>query len=350
MAKPVSKHHPAQRFRVGADENGLGPRLGPMIVTAVLAEVTPEGHAFVRRKPRGGLAERLGDSKALVAHGQIALGEAWARAIALRMGIAAPDEDALIHALSADDRATLRAPCPKPLASSRSRAAQLPLFGSSPDPSAAEAMCWSSPSEAFAAEDALVATVAEDLNRLETKGINVRQVRSVIVCTERLNAAVREGKSRFAVDLHAMERLVLGFSAEAREEVHAICGKVGGLGKYSDAFGPLGGRLHVVLAESKSESRYHFPGVGEIAFVVDADASDLLVGLASLVGKYVREALMGRIARYWRARVPEAPDASGYHDPVTAAFVDVTAVARNEAAVPADCFERRSLGARAPTR
>ena len=43
----------AARFRIGADENGLGPRLGPMIVTAVLARVTPEGERLVSKPARG---------------------------------------------------------------------------------------------------------------------------------------------------------------------------------------------------------------------------------------------------------------------------------------------------------
>jgi len=42
MASPGKK----RAFRIGADENGLGPRLGPMVVTAVLAEVTEAGEAI----------------------------------------------------------------------------------------------------------------------------------------------------------------------------------------------------------------------------------------------------------------------------------------------------------------
>src|SRR5262245_1713942 len=81
-AKPAGEGR--ARFRIGADENGLGPRLGPMVVTAVLARVTDDGWRVAGRKPRGGLAERLGDSKQLVSHGDVALGEAWARVLAAR--------------------------------------------------------------------------------------------------------------------------------------------------------------------------------------------------------------------------------------------------------------------------
>jgi hypothetical protein len=318
------------RFRIGADENGLGPRLGPMVITAVMARVTPEGERRVGRPPRGALAERLGDSKALIAHGNVALGEAWARALVQRgcgrggtAGPAPATPDELLHALAADDRDTLRAPCP----------------------AGVEAQCWSAAGEAFTAPDAMVAAVSADLDRLAEQGVELRAVRSVILCARRMNEGLDAGRSRFTLDLHAMERLVLDLRALAGEEVVAVCGKVGGFGKYGPAFGPLGGRLHQVVEEGRARSAYRFPGLGEIAFVRDADATDLGVAMASMVGKYVREALMGRVVRFYRASpdsAPDLPDASGYYDPVTTTFIEGTRLARERRSIPDACFERRS--------
>ncbi len=334
MAKVI----PRERFRIGADENGLGPRLGPMIVTAVLAEVTPEGHGTASKKARGKLGERLGDSKALVSHGDVALGEAWTRALVER-GCGRADVgrtdvgradarrppvtvDELVHAVSADARGVLRALCPE----------------------GGEAHCWSGGEDPLTADADLVATLHADLDKLAAKGVRVAGVRSKIVCTKRLNDALGQGKSRFTVDLHAMEELILGFREQAGAEVLAICGKVGGFGKYVDAFGPLNGRLCSVVEERRASSRYYFPGVGELAFVMDADDSDLLVSMASLVGKYLREVLMGKIVGHYRSAGVEVPEASGYHDPRTARFVEVTSLLRKRRAFPEDCFERRSLG------
>ena len=314
------------RYRIGADENGLGPRLGPMVVTAVLARVTPDGERRVGRKPRGALAERLGDSKAMIAHGDVALGEAWARALAQRGCGRVPfaagpgaTPDALLDALALDDRATLRAPCPGHV----------------------EAQCWGPAGEAFVAPDAMVAAVATDLDRLAEQGVELLAVRSVILCALRMNEGLDAGRSRFALDLHAMERLVLALRAVAGADVTAVCGKVGGFGKYGPAFGPLGGRLHNVLEEGRPRSAYHFPGVGELAFVRDADATDLGVAMASMVGKYVREALMARVVRFYRSEQPDLPDASGYYDPVTTVFMDATRLSRARREVPDRCFERR---------
>jgi hypothetical protein len=141
-----------------------------------------------------------------------------------------------------------------------------------------------------------------------------------------------------------MERLVLALREQADKPVLAVCGKVGGLRQYESAFGPLSGRLCTVLEERKERSAYHFPGVGELRFLMDADASDKLVSIASLVGKYLREVLMARIVRHYGSIVPGLPDASGYHDPITASFVKATALARKRAKVPEDCFERRAIG------
>jgi ribonuclease HII len=329
--RAVANSAPRERFRIGADENGLGPRLGPMIVTAVLAEATPAGHAVASRKARGKLGERLADSKALVSHGNIALGEAWTRALVER-GHGRPEAARapqtvtdLVHAVSADAADVLRAPCP----------------------SGVEGQCWSTGFESLSADAALVKTLHADLDKLSAKGLRVIGVRSKIVCTKRLNDALGEGRSRFSVDLHAMEELILGFRQQAGDEVHAICGKVGGFGSYGSAFGPLNGRLHSVLEQGRASSRYYFPGVGELAFVMDADDSDLLVSMASLVGKYLREVLMARIVGYYQDAGPDVPDASGYHDPVTARLVEATALVRKQRGIPDDCFERRSLGGRA---
>ncbi len=166
----------------------------------------------------------------------------------------------------------------------------------------------------------------------------------VVTCTRRLNEGVSRGLTRFHVDLHAMERLALDARARTDKDVVVICGKVGGFNRYPPAFGPLSGRLHAVAVEGRKRSEYSVPGLGRIAFVRDADASHLLVSMASLVGKWVRDLLMARVVRYHRADVPDLPDASGYHDPVTTRFIQATSLSRQRRALPDDCFTRKACG------
>ena len=320
--------HEGWRYCVGADENGLGPRLGPMSVTAVLARVSPNGEKVIKRKPRGGLAKRLGDSKGLVAHGDCSLAEAWTRALVARGNgkhrrDASPDD--VLDAVTLDDRSALTKPCPKDV----------------------KPQCWRTDGETFTDPEEMgdmLKVVSRDLDRLAKRGVQIVAVRSVVVCTRRLNEAVAIGKSRFVVDLNAMERLVLAFRDMAGQDVDAVCGKVGGFGEYGKVFGPLSGRLHAVLQEGRARSAYRFPGVGEIAFVRDSDASNMLVGLASLVGKYVRELMMHRIVHHYQQQVADLPVVSGYHDPVTAQFVLSTEALRKRRKVPHDCFERDAIG------
>ena len=316
---PGKAHDTAGVLHVGIDENGLGPRLGPLIVTAIVARTSGKGEAIATSSPRGHLATRIGDSKKLVSFGDSVLGEAWARTLAPDpASLASPD--ALVRALAIDPRETLERPCPTDH----------------------KAQCWGTSGEAFAADEALVARLGGDLTSLRGKGVLVLGAHVTIICTERLNDAAARGISRFQTDLFAMERLVLHARERYGEELVATCGKVGGYNSYPAAFGPLAGRLFTTIEEGRARSEYRIADVGRIAFVRDADAGHLLVALASLVGKWVRDLLTRRVTGYHRAHDPTLPEASGYHDPVTTRFIDASALARKERGVADRCFERRS--------
>jgi hypothetical protein len=71
----------------------------------------------------------------------------------------------------------------------------------------------------------------------------------------------------------------------------------------------------------------------------------MLVGMASLVGKWIRDLLMARVVRYHRRSHPDLPDASGYHDPVTTRFIAATRLTRARTNLPDDCFTRRAWDA-----
>jgi ribonuclease HII len=314
------------RHFVGIDENGMGPRLGPLIVTSVLARVDDgplacQGAKLVASRPRGAIAKRIGDSKKLVAFEDSTLGEAWARAIAARAGVIAKTPAELIAAVGLDSEATLREPCPSHHAD----------------------LCWSDEGEAFAADDKAVRACAKDLERLAAKGVHVIRTRVAILCARRLNEGVARGLSRFDLDLHTMERLALDARDAAAGEVHALCGKVGGFDFYADRFGPLAGYLHTVLVEGRARSEYQLPGVGRLAFVRDGDDTHLIIGLASLVGKWARDHLMRRVVRYHRSDDATLPDASGYHDPVTTRFIAASEIIRKNRRVEASCFAREAL-------
>ena len=307
-------------FRVGVDENGLGARLGPLVVTAVLARVTERGLRTLSRKLPQAIRADLDDSKRLLTHTNVALGEAWARALT-KGPSSSPAQ--LFEQLSLEGTSKLKRPCASH------------VLG----------QCWNERSEAFLALPADLARIQKHKLALAERGVELLSVRSSVVCTQQLNDKRTKGTNRFVADLHAMESLVLALRTQAGSDVQAVCGKVGGIAEYSKFFGPLSGRLHAILGEGRAKSGYRFPDLGEIHFVRDADAADALVSLASLVGKYVRELFMSRIGSH-NAEADSADDKrpSGYHDPVTAGFVVRSEALRRRRKIPDHCFERERAG------
>ena len=308
------------RLHLGVDENGLGPRLGPLVVTGALARIdsgsVPDA-LFAKGVSRG----LLGDSKGLVSYRDDALGEAWARVLTRGAcgGAAAPND--VLEVLHLDGRVWLRALCP----------------------SAHAEQCWGSAHEVFHAQASLVADVAAFVAELRAAGVTLGVPRVAIRCTARLNEALARGRSRFDEDLHAMEAIVAWAMEEAAREgrfVEAVCGKVGNRVRYLEAFRTLPAHEVAFFDELPEASTYRFGDRAVVRFVRDADADDLLVGLASLVGKWTRDLLMDRIVTHHRRLVPEAERVSGYHDPRTARFVELTRPARLRSGLPDRCFER----------
>ena len=297
-------------------------------MTAVLARVTEQGRRTLSRKLPRAIRADLDDSKRLLSHTNVALGEAWARALS-PASVSSPAE--LFQQLSLEGSERLKKPCASHVAS----------------------QCWHEQGERFQAEAAVVARVQQHRKALAERGVELLRVQSSVLCTKALNDARGRGTNRFVADLHAMEALVLALRAHAGADVEAVCGKVGGIAEYSKFFGPLSGRLHAIMTEGRARSGYRFPGLGEIHFVRDADAVDPLVSLSSLIGKYVRELFMSRIGQQYEPRTPLGPDGSdendekrpsGYHDPVTAGFVLRSELLRRQRKIPDHCFERERAG------
>src|SRR5262245_41040971 len=116
---------------VGIDENGLGPRLGPLVATAAALRV----ESYKPQKlARAGARLRITDSKKVSAFGNMAHRESFALALACRqLGRAAESINDLFCAISLDATEELQAPCPKSEGRGQCWRASpaLPLFGGS---------------------------------------------------------------------------------------------------------------------------------------------------------------------------------------------------------------------------
>ncbi len=301
---------------VGVDENGLGPRLGPLIATALTVEV--RGQYDIGRLRRRGLALGLTDSKQVSSFGNMGFAESVALALVERgEGVQMSDADTLLGGLCLDPVAHLRSPCPDEATAQQcwSKAIALPVFGG--DVAAGHAV----------------------IDRLEGRGaVKIRRLKSAVACPGVLNRELDQGRNKLTVDLALFETLLLDARRALGEPLEAVCGMVGGIRDYLAYFS------HFADVQQESVTRrcrtYRVPDVGSVRFEVDADRRHLPVGLASMVGKYLRELWMHRMHRFY-AQYAELRPASGYHDPVTSRFILETLPLRTEFGVASECFERR---------
>ncbi|MDH3200073.1 MAG: hypothetical protein OEM15_04170 [Myxococcales bacterium] len=314
---------------VGVDENGLGPRLGPLVATSVVLETPRYRRAALCDR---GLELGLTDSKETGGFGRMGFIESVALALlgwARRCGGAQASvsrelprsADDLLDRLSPASRVELRACCPN-------------------DQTAAQ--CWAVdfPLPAFGGDPALGTTL---LRKLAGRSkLRVVDVQSRLACAGMLNAMQAAGQNKLAVDLELFQELIATARQLHQGSLLVICGMVGGIRDYSSRLPRLEfDRVHN-LRGRRGQRRYAVDGLGEIRFEVDADARHLPVALASIVGKYLREICMLRIGEFYRRDVPGLELASGYHDPVTSRFIEQTQPSRHHLGIVSDCFQRHA--------
>lgn len=303
---------------LGVDENGLGSRLGPMTVTGVRVRVDRsklrDRKAVFRAVERAG----IGDSKELCAHGNMKVIESRVLALLeVHCGVQPSSLKAFAEHTAIESDEALRASCPDGVAPTIcfEDAVPVPAFGGA------------------ITDDELERALA-----LKERGFVIEAVRVSVQCAGRINDAKAAGRSRMDVDLDAMISLVQALTP-TNTLVQAALGKVGARAKYHDA---LTSRFTLVRTESEKRERseYTVPSVGTLAFVMDGDATEPTISLASVFGKYARELWMHRHNRYWSSAVEGVSAVSGYHDPVTDRLVRATELVRHQRQIPDRCFER----------
>ncbi|MFO8073341.1 MAG: hypothetical protein R6V85_15855 [Polyangia bacterium] len=299
----------------GIDENGLGPRLGPLVVTAAAFEAS----AYDRELFWSLAGEDLpaGDSKLLWKRTNPALGERIALGWLEVMGADSATHARLVDSVFAPP--PVPAPCPD---SAGRRGAGI----------ACEA-----------GEDILPRwggrrpEISEARRRFDAAGIRPRAARSALLCPGALNAAV-ESVGKLELDFRAMLGALAAVGRAGGEEVLALCGKVGSTRRYGRWLDALGHRWSA-LREEPEISVYRVESIGELRFIRDGDADHLPIAAASMIGKYLRELAMRRLSEALGAAGPGAP--SGYRDPVTARFIEQSVAIRALEGIPERCFVRR---------
>lgn len=284
---------------VGIDEAGYGPNLGPLVMTAVVAEGPDDRppdlwgdlpSTIARAK---GPAQRLwvDDSKAIHAGiGGLERLEAASLAAVLACGLDLPGSLArLFHAVGAGsiEACGLARWCatgsegpalPRPETAAR--------LGSLIDGRAFEGPPWR-----------LVA------------------IRSIVCDPARFNAALARSASKAEVHFDLFAEL-LSWVAAGDGDARIRGDKHGGRHFY---YGPLSAAFPDAWIERGEEgpktSRYAIQsrsGRLELTLTPRADADDGLVALASIVSKTLRELWMSVFNDFWRARIPGLRPTAGY--------------------------------------
>jgi ribonuclease HII len=299
---------------VGIDENGLGPVLGPLVVTAVAFEV--ENYTPEALWQAAGSDLNADDSKKVFSSSKMGSAEIATLAWLATFGIVPVSYAELAERVTAS-----------PLFSRPCR--QVPDYCM---PSAIALPVWASP-------NALIRDDGEQL--LASRGISPVRVLAFSLCPGVFNNATGpEGMNKFALDCRLMISLVKQLGAEYHGEVLALCGKVGSTRRYGPWLEDSRIGLWMPEVESKEVSTYRIVPYGRISFIRDGDASHLPIAVASMVGKYLRELAMRDINALLAA--PGQRHASGYRDPVTARFIEQTEEVRKQMGIEPLCFLRNS--------
>jgi len=301
---------------LGIDENGLGPLLGPLVVTAVAFEAPQydRGHFW---KIAGDFFP-ADDSKKMFSRAKMARAEmatlGWLSAFHATPSTY-PELVASVVELTPGPR----------------------ICGNKcPDycrPSTAPLPCWSH-SEASDVP-------AARIDVLQAGGLKPHKVRAVTVCPGEFNSLTGPGKiNKFQLDFNMMMCLVNSLRADYEGPVLALCGKIGSTRRYGNWLDGAKMGLCLPLEEERAVSTYRVDEQLEVAFIRDADGLHLPVAVASMVGKYLRELamrdlnlLLGEKGGRW---------ASGYRDRVTREFVSASKKRREELGVFEGCFIRSS--------
>jgi hypothetical protein len=288
-------------WRVGLDEAGYGPNLGPLVLASSSCHVLSDGPAClwkalataVRKRAHPNDGRLLIDDSKKVNEGSSGLAKL----------------EAGVHAVVSQSRRRL---------DTISDYLDTVALGASLDDLNAEP--WFDPDDTLPAAQSLdsiddyISTLAD---ASVTAGITWGPIRSIVIPTPKFNSLLGEWKVKsgvLATGVIALLKATLELPGD--DPVYIAVDKLGGRHFYAPLLNEAfpGGWVRV-LREGPERCEYRIDGLQRevyLRFEPRADGTHLNVALASMAAKYLREVCMRQFNKYWLGKLPGLKPTLGY--------------------------------------
>ncbi len=186
---------------------------------------------------------------------------------------------------------------------------------------------------------------AEELRkRLREEEIKFLGLKSICICPFQFNRLVK-GKSKSYLNYLQFEKLISYFLRKKEKEFLIFADRIGGQRRYMSLLksGLLKNWRCRTLEENNEVSSYELNFKEKklrISFLQNGEEKEFLIALSSLCGKYIREIFMARINNFFQNYNPGLKAVSGYRDPLTKDFIKKTISLRKRLKINEECFLR----------
>jgi ribonuclease HII len=259
-------------LRLGIDEAGYGPTLGPLAVVGAVAEVD-DSAAFAAEFAAIGVA----DSKQVHKPGDLGSLERIALpAIAWLSGFQPDTADDLFALLG--EAAADRASAP-----------------------------WMAGAEDLRLPVAVSGLPVWSIAAARPGGLHGR-----LLHPSQLNAAKRQGINRAAAELEVVRLLLASGVPDPGLPAEVGCDRLGGRKRYGDLLqSAWPGHPVEIIEETAPACRYRC-GATSVAFLVGGESAEPLIAAASCIAKYARELHMRLLNQHWSSRFAWLKPTAGY--------------------------------------
>lgn len=313
---------------LGIDEAGYGPTLGPLLVAATAWQAEPRrvrdnfwdvlNDAVVRKPEKNDWRLVVDDSK-----------YAFDRAA----GIGSLERTVLAFAAATGQQRASLDELLKEIGSDGLQTGPIPWY---------RELCTPLPHDRVRAKSSAVGQRL--LDSMQERNVRCIRLQAAAVPEDQFNQRVArtQNKSELVVE-QVLRHIAWAGKLAAKSDLHVFVDRLGGRSDYRGILSLAFPERHLhVISVSEECSAYRLASAENdwfIEFRVEADQLHMPVALASMVAKYVREALMLRFNAFWRQWMPELKPTAGYYVDAQRFLKDVQAILP-KAGVPTELFVR----------